>query len=276
MPHDKAACLFRFFFDRLCRLAGLVRGLGSMACGLCRMPSRLTGAFGGGIFLFDGLLLLPAGKGVAGKLGVLRQGLLVQGVDVCFFQLLLRPCRFAVGFQFMAAVSLPHQPRADFNSLPGLVRPFHAHIVLFGLADFLMRPGKQRVGRSAPYRMGQLGGRPCLFLKGQFRCFLSGIGVNNGLPDLLFGYPGLRLVCPDSCFLCAADRLFQRRVGLFLPRKAQARLLNQTIPPASASPSYRAVPHRGPCQPGCVKDGGPGRHRPVPAHRPEAPRPGPP
>ena len=61
---NRPACS-AFFFDGLCRLAGL----GSMACGLCRMPSRLTGALGGGIFLLMACFCCQRERGLLASWG---------------------------------------------------------------------------------------------------------------------------------------------------------------------------------------------------------------
>ena len=71
MAHDERPCLLCLFFHRPCGFSGFGRSLGGIS-------GSLTGVFGGGILLFDGLLLLPAGKRVAGKLGTFLQRFLVQ------------------------------------------------------------------------------------------------------------------------------------------------------------------------------------------------------
>ena len=90
VAHDECPGLLCLLFDRLGGLAGLL----GCACGV---PGSLTGALGGSVFLFDGLLLLPAGNGVAGKLGIFPQGLLIQGVYIGLLQLLLGLGCLAVG-----------------------------------------------------------------------------------------------------------------------------------------------------------------------------------
>ena len=80
------------------------------------ISGSLTGVFGGGILLFDGLLLLPAGKRVAGKLGIFLQRFLVQNIYICLFQLTLCLGCFAVRLQLVAAIALPHQISTEFNS----------------------------------------------------------------------------------------------------------------------------------------------------------------
>ena len=70
VAHDKRTRLLCLFLDGFCRLAGLAGSLGGT-------PGSLTGALGGGILLFNGLFLLPAGEGIAGKLGIFPQRLLI-------------------------------------------------------------------------------------------------------------------------------------------------------------------------------------------------------
>ena len=82
MAHDECPCLLCLFLYRPCGFSGFGRSLGGI-------PSSLTGALGGGILLFDGLLLLPTGKRVAGKLGIFLQRFLVQDIYISLFQLTL-------------------------------------------------------------------------------------------------------------------------------------------------------------------------------------------
>ena len=225
VAHDKRARLLCLFLDRLGGLAGLL----GCACGI---PGSLTGALGGSVFLLDGLFLLPAGDGVAGKLGIFPQGLLIQGVHIGLLQLLLGLGCLTVGLQFVAAVALPNQPCAGLSSLLGLVGALHAHIVLFGLPDFLVNFPQGGIGGGIPHRMGQLGGRLLLVLQHQLGGHFTGLRVHRLLPDLLFGDFGLRLIRFGGGLVRLADGLLQRRVSPFLVCKAQARFLIQTIPPA--------------------------------------------
>ena len=100
VAHDECPGLLCLFLDRLGGLAGLL----GCACGI---PGSLTGALGGSVFLFDGLFLLPAGNGVAGKLRIFPQGLLIQGVYIGLLQLLLGLGGLAVGLQLVACGSPP-------------------------------------------------------------------------------------------------------------------------------------------------------------------------
>ena len=132
----------------------------------------------------------------------------------------------------MAAVALPRQMYAGLHSFLGLVGAFHAHVIVLGFADFLMELTRHRVARRVPHRMGQFGGRPGLILQHQLGRDLAGLGVHLGPLDLLFRDFCLRLIRFGGGLFRLADGLLQRRVRPFFLRKAQARFLNQTIPPA--------------------------------------------
>ena len=132
----------------------------------------------------------------------------------------------------MAAVALPRKPNAGLCGLLGLVGALHAHIVLFGLPDFLVNFPQGGIGGGIPHRMGQLGGRLLLVLQHQLGGHFAGLRVHRLLPNLLFGDFGLRLICFGGSLVRLTDGLLQRRISPFLVRKAQARLLIQTIPPA--------------------------------------------
>ena len=188
--------------------------------------------FGGGILLFDGLLLLPAGKRIAGKLGIFLQRFLVQNIYICLFQLALCLCCFAVRLQLVAAIALPHQISAGLHRLLGLVGAFHAHIVLLCFPDLFVELAHDQMDGSFPDSLRNFGGWLFLVLKGQLRGLFSGIRVNDRLPDLFLWDIGLRLICSGRGFLHFTDRLFQCRVRPFLISKAQTRFLIQTIPPA--------------------------------------------
>ena len=132
----------------------------------------------------------------------------------------------------MAAVALPNQPCAGLSSLLGLVGAFHAHIVLFGLPDFLVNFPQGGIGGGIPHRMGQLGRWLFLVLHHQLGGYFAGLRVHRLLPDLFFGDFGLRLIRFGGGLVRLADGLLQRRVSPFLVCKAQARFLIQTIHPA--------------------------------------------
>ena len=195
-------------------------------------PAGLRGTFGGGVLLFDLLFLLPAGQRIAGKLGIFLQRLLIKGVHIGLFQLPLGLSGLAVGFQFVAAVALPRQMHAGLYGFLRLVGALYAHVIVLGLADLLVELARHCVARRVPHRMGQFGGRPGLILQHQLGRDLAGLGVHLGPLDLLFRDFCLRLIRFGGGLFRLADGLLQRRVGPFFLRKAQARFLNQTIPPA--------------------------------------------
>ena len=225
VAHHIGPGLLGFLLDRLGRLAGLLGGTGGG-------PARLCGPFGGGVLLLDLLLLLPAGQRVAGCRRVFIDGFLEQRLDVGLFQLPLGLGGLAVGFQLMAAVALPRQMHAGLHGFLRPVGALHAHVIVLGLADLLVELACHRVARCVPHRMGQLGGQPGLILQHQLGRDLAGLGVHLGPLDLLFRDFCLRLVRFGGGLLRLADGLFQRRVGPFFLGEAQARFLNQTIPPA--------------------------------------------
>ena len=224
VAHDECPCLLCLFFYRPCGFSGFGRSLGGIS-------GSLTGALGSGILLFDGLLLLPAGKRIAGKLRIFLQRFLVQDIYICLFQLALCLGCFAVRLQLVATVALPHQISAGLHRLLGLVGAFHAHIVLFCFPDFFVELARDQMDRSFLDPLRNFGEWLFLVLKGQLRGLFSGIRVNDRLPDLFLWDIGLRLICSSRSFLRFTDRLFQCRVSPFLIGKAQARFLIQTILP---------------------------------------------
>ena len=212
------------FFYRPCDFSGFGRSLGGIS-------GSLTGVFGGGILPFDGLLLLPAGKRVAGKLGIFLQRFLVQNIYICLFQLTLCLCCFAVRLQLVAAIALPHQISAGLHRLLGLVGAFHAHIVLFCFPDLFVKLARDQMDGSFLNPLRKFGRWFFLVLKGQLRGLFPGVRVNDRLSDFFLWNIGLRLICSGRSFLRFADRLFQCRVSPFLISKAQARLFIQTNHP---------------------------------------------
>ena len=224
VAHDECACLLCLFLYRPCGFSGFGRSLGGI-------PSSLTSALGGDILLFDGLLLLPTGKRVAGKLGIFLQRFLVQDIYICLFQLALCLGCFAVRLQLVAAVALPHQISAGLHRLLGLVGAFHAHIVLLCFPDLFVELARDQLDGCFLHSLRNFGGWLFLVLKGQLRGLFSGIRVNDRLPDLFLWNIGLRLICSGRSFLRFTDRLFQRWFRPFLIGKAQARFLIQTILP---------------------------------------------
>ena len=170
----------------------------------------------------------------------------------------------------MAAVALPNQPCAGLSSLLGLVGALHAHIVLFGLPDFLVNFPQGGIGGGIPHRMGQLGGRLLLVLQHQLGGHFAGLRVHRLLPDLFFRDFGLRLIRFGGGLVRLTDGLLHRRVSPLLVRKAQARLLSQTSSPSSERPSCSAAPHRRPAPQGHGRGAGADGRRSAPPHWPAA------
>ena len=225
MAHDERPCLLCLFFHRPCSFSGF-------GCSLGGISGSLTGVFGGGILPFDGLLLLPARKRIAGKLGIFLQRFLVQNIYICLFQLTLCLGCFAVRLQLVAAIALPHQISASLHRFLGLMGAFHAHVVLLCFPDLFVELAHDQMDGSFPDSLRNFGRWLFLVLKGQLRGLFSGIRVNDRLPDLFLWDIGLRLICSGRSFLRFTDRLFQCRIRPFLISKAQARLFIQTILPA--------------------------------------------
>src|SRR5699024_5562895 len=129
----------------------------------------LARTLGSGILFLDGVLLLPPGQRIAGKLGIVPQAFVVNGVDVGLFRLFLGFGGLLVGLQLVGMIGALHHAPARFGSFFHLMGALHTHIIFLGLPDFLVYFGEDRVPRRVPYRMGQLGGRLFLihFLKAQ-------------------------------------------------------------------------------------------------------------
>ena len=68
---------------------GRFAGFGPQPWRCSRQPDRRVWRR---VYSFDGLFLLPAGDGIAGKLGIFLQRFLVQGVYIGLFQLALCLC----------------------------------------------------------------------------------------------------------------------------------------------------------------------------------------
>mgnify|MGYP006987334733 CR=1 FL=1 len=119
MAHNKCSGLLCLFLDRLGGLAGLF-------CGAGGIPGSLTGALGSGIFLFNGLFLLPAGDGIAGELGIFSQRFLVHGRLHLAFSSFCSACAALRYGSSCGCGSFPDQPRTGFNSFLGLVGALHA------------------------------------------------------------------------------------------------------------------------------------------------------
>ena len=213
VPPDKLCRLFTLFrggFGSLCRL---FRSFGGTACGLAR-------TLGSGILFLDGVLLLPPGQRIAGKLGIVPQAFVVKGVDVGLFQLFLGFGGLPVRFQLVGMVGALNHAPARFGGFFHLVGALHAHIIFLGLPDFLVYFGENRVPRRIPYCMGQLGRRLFLihFLKAQAGDGLAGGRVRYRFleADFLLRDFRPRFFCLVRRPVCLADGLLQCRGSPFL------------------------------------------------------------
>ena len=207
--------MFPHIFARFLSLfSGFFRGLGGILRSLCRSLRRLI-VLGSGILLFNGLLLLPLGNGIAG--GAVDLRFLLECVNVSLFQLFLRTDGGAIRLELMGAVSRPHQPPAALHSLLYLVRSLHAHIIVLALRDLPVNLRENKVGGGIPHGMGQLGGRLFLvhLLKPELGFDLAGDRIKTAL---LFdhGFLGdfrLRLICLGLRLFHPLDGFFQLRLG---------------------------------------------------------------
>ena len=213
VPPDELCRLFTLFgggFGGLCRL---FRSFGGTACGLAR-------TLGSGILFFDGVLLLPSGQRIAGKLGIIPQAFVVKGVNVGLFQPFLGFGGLPVRFQLVGMVGALNHAPARFGGFFHLVGALHAHIIFLGLPDFLVYFGENRVPRRIPYCMGQLGRRLFLihFLKAQAGDGLAGGRVRYRFleADFLLRDFRPRFFCLVRRPVCLADGLFQCRGSPFL------------------------------------------------------------
>lgn len=168
--------------------------MGGLGGGLSCGSPGLTGPPSGGILLFDSLFLPPAGDGIAGKLGILPQALLIQGVDIGLFQLPLRRGRLPVGAQLVAVIPFPDQPPGGLCRLFRLVGSLHPHVVLLGLADLPVDSAQHGIGGGVPKGMGQLGGRLLFVLEAEAHRDGPGLRVHGALPDLFLGNGSLSLI----------------------------------------------------------------------------------
>ena len=117
-------CVLRGFPRRLCR------GFG----GFDRIPGAFSG-FGGGVLPLDGLLLLPAGVGIAGKLRVMVLRRLIQCAEVGAVCLGLGAVCAAVGLLLVGAVGVLGKAHGALRRLLHAVGALHTHIVLLMLPN---------------------------------------------------------------------------------------------------------------------------------------------
>ena len=110
--------------------------------------------FGSGILLFDGLLLLPLGNGIAGRSVDLR--FLLKRVNVGLLQLFLCTDGSTIRLELMGAVGRLHQPPAALHGLLCLVRGLYAYIVILTLPHLPVNLRENKVGGRILHGMGQL------------------------------------------------------------------------------------------------------------------------
>ena len=147
-------------------------------------PARLAAAY----CFFDGVLLLPSGQRIAGKLGIIPQAFVVKGGDVGLFQLFLGfgglPVRFQLVGNGRRSQSCARPSRQLLPSCGALSTPTlsssDSRISLCTLE-------RTAFPRRIPYCMGQLGRRLFLihFLKAQ-----AGDGLAGGRGPLPFPRSG--------------------------------------------------------------------------------------
>ena len=230
-------CVLRGFPCRLCR------GFG----GFDRIPGAFSG-FGGGVLPLDGLLLLPAGVGIAGKLRVMVLCRFVQRAEVGAVCLGLGAVCAAVGLLLVRAVGVLGKLHGTLRRLLHAVGALHTHIVLLMLPNLPVDGGQRRRTGRVPQGVGELGGRSLLvhLLKGKARCDRAGFRVNDALLFLygFLGYLRLGLFQLLIGFIRFFDGLFQfRRCPLLLREQQPGRafahglhLLRSVSVPACSSP----------------------------------------
>ena len=125
VAHDERRRLPCFFCGFGCRPAGVLYCAfdtlcAAVLCRLCILPFYL-------------LFLPKAGNGIARKLRVIVQCLVILEIDICLCRRFFGFRRLAVGFELVAAVALFELPCpvlcAFFRCFLGFVRPLHAGIV---------------------------------------------------------------------------------------------------------------------------------------------------
>ena len=208
----------------LCVLCGFSRRLCRGFGGFDRIPGAFSG-FGGGVLPLDGLLLLPAGVGIAGKLRVVVLRRFVQRTEVGAVCLGLGAVCAAVGLLLVGAVGVLGKSHGALRRLLHAVGALHAHIVLLMLPNLTVYGGQGRRSGRVTHRMGQLGGRALLvhLLKGKARRHPAGLRVYRALLPLygFLGYLRLGLFQLLHALVRFSDSLFQFRRCQLLVGKQQ-------------------------------------------------------
>ena len=207
-------CVLRGFPRRLCRSFG----------GFDRIPGAFSG-FGGGVLPLDGLLLLPAGVGIAGKLRVVVLRCFVQRPEIGAVRLGLGAVCAAVGLLLVGAVGVLGKSHGAFRRLLHAVGALHTHIVLLMLPNLTVDSRQHRRAGCVPHGVGKLGGRSLLvhLLKGKARRYPAGFRVNDALLFLhgFLGYLRLGLFQLLHALVRFSDGLFQFRHCQLLVGKQQ-------------------------------------------------------
>ena len=118
----------------LCVLCGFPRRLCRGFGGFDRIPGAFSG-FGGGVLPLDGLLLLPAGVGIAGKLRVMVLCRFVQRTEVGAVCLGLGAVCATVGLLLVGAMGVLGKSHGALRRLLHAVGALHTHIVLLVLPN---------------------------------------------------------------------------------------------------------------------------------------------
>ena len=219
----------------LCVLCGFPRRLCRGFGGFDRIPGAFSG-FGGGVLPLDGLLLLPAGVGIAGKLRVMVLCRFVQRTEVGAVCLGLGPVRAAVGLLLVGAVGVLGKSHGALRRLLHAVGALHTHIVLLMLPNLPVDGGQCRRTGRVPQGVGELGGRSLLvhLLKGKARCDRASFRVNDALP-FLYGflrYLRLGLFQLLHTLIRFPDGIFQfRRCQLLVGKQQPGRALAHGVSP---------------------------------------------
>lgn len=194
----------------LCRLRG---GLGRFD-GIPRAVPR----FCGGVFLFNGLLLLPTGIGV-GSPAVFLLVLFVQRLEIGFVCGGFRLVRFAVGLFRMGAVRRFRNAPGALRRLGQGVRRLRAGVVVALLPELAVDCAADGIQRRFPCGVRQLGGRTLFvrLLKEKARHDLAALTVHNALFDLngFLGNFRFGLFQLNRRPVRLADSSFQLRQGAF-------------------------------------------------------------
>ena len=148
MGYAKICNLLRYRFCPLC----------SLFCTFCSGFSAFPGSCGG-IFLFDIVLLPPAGNRIRGNVRILLFELFKQSVDICLIRLSNQFFRLVIGFQLMAVCSVAGNMISSFCPQFRLMGCLYAHIIIFIFGDGFVGCSRQRIYRSTscnPFDTGRL------------------------------------------------------------------------------------------------------------------------